>query len=155
MGIGTRAHRIIAIIQISIVTIRIMHAISILYSSLCSLNAAMRTIALTSAIIAIPFHNHESSCINCIGSLPFWNLGSPPRVWGKANVTPCHGFYVGITPTCVGKRLKDIRKALHNPQIYSCPHSPSTFINTKEMIFVAQKTNFIKKLHLTARVQME
>ena len=85
-----------------------MHAISILYSSLCSLNAAMRTIALT-------------------------------RVWGKAHVTPCHGSYVGITPTCVGKRLKDIRKALHNPQIYSCPHSPSTFINTKEMIFVAQK----------------
>ena len=83
MGIGTRAHRIIAIIQISIVTIRIMHAISILYSSLCSLNAAMRTIALTSAIIAIPFHSHENSCINCIGSLPFWNLGSPPRVWGK------------------------------------------------------------------------
>ncbi len=75
-----------------------------------------------------------------------------PRVWGKAHVTPCHGFYVGITPTCVGKRLKDIRKALHNPQIYSCPHSPSTFINTKEMIFVAQKKLiFIKKLHLTAR----
>ena len=66
MGIGTRAHRIIAIIPISIVTIRIMHAISILYSSLCSLNAAMRTMALTSAIIPIPFHNHESSCINCI-----------------------------------------------------------------------------------------
>lgn len=66
MGIGTRAHRIITIIPISIVTIKIMHAISILYSSLCSLNAAMRTIALASAIIPIPFHNHESSCINCI-----------------------------------------------------------------------------------------
>lgn len=66
MGIGTRAHRIITIIPISIVTIKIMHAISILYSSLCSLNAAMRTMALTSAIIPIPFHNHESSCINCI-----------------------------------------------------------------------------------------
>ena len=83
MGIGTRAYRIIAIIQISIVTIRIMHAISILYSSLCSLNAAIRTMALTRAIMPIPFHNHESSCINCIGSLPFWNLGSPPRMWGK------------------------------------------------------------------------
>ena len=83
MGIGTRAHRIITIIPISIVTIKIMHAISILYSSLCSLNAAIRTMALTSAIIPIPFHNHESSCINCIGSLPFWNLGSPPRVWGN------------------------------------------------------------------------
>lgn len=72
MGIGTRAHRIITIIPISIVTIKIMHAISILYSSLCSLNAAMRTMALTSAIIPIPFHNHESSCINCIvKSLPF------------------------------------------------------------------------------------
>ena len=66
MGIGTRAHRIITIIPISIVTIKIMHVISILYSSLCSLNAAMRTIALASAIIPIPFHNHESSCINCI-----------------------------------------------------------------------------------------
>lgn len=66
MGIGTRAHRSITIIPISIVTIKIMHAISILYSSLCSLNAAMRTMALTSAIIPIPFHNHESSCINCI-----------------------------------------------------------------------------------------
>ena len=124
MGIGTRAHRIIAIIQISIVTIRIMHAISILYSSLCSLNAAMRTIALTSAIIAIPFHNHENSCINCIGSLPFWNLGSPPRMWGKD--------------------LKLSRNI--------CPLSPSTFINTKEMIFVAQKNKFYKKLHLTERV---
>ena len=119
MGIGTRAHRIITIIPISIVTIKIMHAISILYSSLCNLNAAMRTIALASAIIPIPFHNHESSCINCIVVTSFLEFG--------------------ITPTCVGKRLKDIRKALHNPQIYSCPHSPSTFINTKEMIFVAQK----------------
>lgn len=71
MGIGTRAHRIITIIPISIVTIKIMHAISILYSSLCSLNAAMRTIALASAIIPIPFHNHESSCITCIGVTSF------------------------------------------------------------------------------------
>ena len=139
MGIGTRAHRIITIIPISIVTIKIMHAISILYSSLCSLNAAMRTIALASAIIPIPFHNHENSCINCIGSLPFWNLGSPPRMWGKGKVFGLSSKVQRITPTCVGKRLKDIRKALHNPQIYSCPHSPSTFINTKEMIFVAQK----------------
>lgn len=106
MGIGTRAHRIIAIIQISIVTIRIMHAISILYSSLCSLNAAMRTIALTSAIIAIPFHNHESSCINCIGSLPFWNLGLPPRVWGKGLRLSICTIDDRITPTYVGKREK-------------------------------------------------
>lgn len=81
MGIGTRAHRIIAIIPNSIVTIKIMHAISILYSSLCSLNAAIRTMALTRAIMPIPFHNHESSCINCIGSLPFWNLVG--EIWGR------------------------------------------------------------------------
>ena len=89
MGIGTREHRIIAIIPISIVTIKIMHAISILYSSLCSLNAAMRTIALASAIIPIPFHNHESSCINCIVVTSFLkpckrNMGvGSPHVCGE------------------------------------------------------------------------
>ena len=92
MGIGTREHRIIAIIPISIVTIRIMHAISILYSSLCSLNAAMRTIALASAIIPIPFHNHESSCINCIVVTSF--------------LKPCRRNMGQDHPTCVEKRLK-------------------------------------------------
>lgn len=119
MGIGTREHRIIAIIPISIVTIKIMHAISILYSSLCSLNAAMRTIALTSAIIAIPFHNHENSCINCIGSLPFWNLGSSPRVWGKVSIRVLITIILRITPTCVGKR---IRSSCRSSRARNPPH---------------------------------
>ena len=68
------------------------------------------------------------------------NIESPrdhPHVCGEKDALGM--TFPAATPTCVGKRLKDIRKALHNPQIYSCPHSPSTFINTKEMIFVAQK----------------
>ena len=128
MGIGTRAHRIIAIIQISIVTIRIMHAISILYSSLCSLNAAMKTMALTSAIMHSPFHNHESSCINCIVVTSFLEFGITPtyvgkstyssceikcqqdhsRVWKKETMALTSAIMPRITPTCVGKGLKII-----------------------------------------------
>ena len=33
--------------------------------------------------------------------------GSPPHVWGKLDYQRVLPFYMGITPTCVGKALKD------------------------------------------------
>ena len=113
MGIGTRAHRIIAIIQISIVTIRIMHAISILYSSLCSLNAAIRTMALC-LFLSITMKVHVLTALGHFLS-GIWehphvcgemskNIESPrdhPHVCGEKDALGM--TFPAATPTCVGK----------------------------------------------------